>query len=154
MWSAGVRRLLPLLVHLLALARAPARATLRLRRRAAGADLIANRRLAPRRTDLDLARLRQRRLRDAHAQDAVLEVRLDLVLIHALRELERAAERAIGALHHVIARVLVSLPALVLLLAAHRQHAVLAGDVHFLGLDPRQLDLEGDLLLVLADIHH
>lgn len=48
--------------------------------------------------DLDLPRLRRRRFRDHDAQDAILQARLDRVLVHASGERERAVEFADHAL--------------------------------------------------------
>src|SRR5689334_12801344 len=101
--------------------------------------------------DLDALRLRQRCFRNADAENAVLELALDQVLIHALRQLECANESAIGSLDDLIAVVL-SFLTLTPLLAADGQHAVLGDDFDVLGLEAGQLDVEADLLFVLFDV--
>src|ERR1044072_339329 len=57
-------------------------------------------------TDLNALRLWQCGLGNSDRQHAILELALDLIFINALRQLECANERAVGALHHLIAIVL------------------------------------------------
>src|SRR5215207_7169118 len=79
----------------------------------------------------------------------MLELGLDPLLVNGTRELERAREAAVASLDHVIASLL-GIAGRTLLLATNRQHAVLRRYFDFARLDARQLDLEHDLLAILA----
>ena len=86
-----------------------------------------------------------------HGQQTVNELRIDPVLVDALRELERAEKRAIGPLDQVIPRFS-ALGAYALLLAADSQDAVFSGHFNVGRPDAGELDLEDDLLVVLSDV--
>src|SRR5690242_14829437 len=79
--------------------------------------------------DLDLSRLRGLRLRHAHCEQAVLELRGDVLTIDKLGQLDRALERAAHPLRGVNAELgTVGGLDLRVLRAADRQHVLL--EVH------------------------
>ena len=102
--------------------------------------------------DLNPPRLRKCGLRDGDVQHALVEIGLNLLLVHALRQLERPLERAIRALHEVEPPLLAFLP-LGGFLAANRQRAVLDLDLDVLLPDAGKLDVEAQLLWGLANVH-
>ena len=82
---------------------------------------------------------------------AALEIRLDLFLIDALRELEGAQERAVRPLDNLIAVVLTLLP-LAPFLTANGKHAVFRHYLDVFRLQTRELEFEPDLVVVLLDV--
>src|SRR6185503_59133 len=55
---------------------------------------------------LNALRLGERRLRNVQAEDAILKIRVDLILIYALRQLERAREGAVSSFDDLITVIL------------------------------------------------
>src|SRR5437773_11093547 len=98
----------------------------------------------------DAPRLLLRALRDGDLQHPVYVACLDRLGIRALGKRETAQERARGTLDALVtvARRLLLRAAL----AAHRQHALLGGDVDVLGLDARQVGDYDEALGFFADV--
>src|SRR4051812_1137249 len=87
-----------------------------------------------------------------HHQEAVLEFRVDALLVDRARQLERAREAAVAPLDYVVPALGV-LAGGTLLLSTNREHAVFRGHLDVAWLDARKLHLEHDLFIVLANIY-
>ena len=106
--------------------------------------------LLPGNRDGLLLLLRFRRLRHCDGQNAVLEVRFDLVDVDAAGYLERATEGSIAALGDVTILGLLFL--LFLLFALDRQDIVGKLNVDVLGIEARKLGCDLERLLLLDDV--
>src|SRR5215207_423004 len=109
------------------------------RLRAAGADLHP------------AAALPLLRQRDGDFQDAVLEARLDLLLVYALRERDAARERAVAPLGAVEA--LLPLIGFLPALAGDGEHAILDLDLHVVRGEPGQVRADHQLVPALEHLH-
>src|SRR5208282_5721715 len=109
-------------------------------------DLVATIRDA----DLHLLGLRLGALRQFHRQHTVLVFGLDGFTVHAVRQTEAAAERAVGAFD---AKVIILLHLfLELPLAANREHIVFDANVEVLLVDIWQIGLQHQFVLGLVNI--
>src|ERR671929_1230761 len=100
--------------------------------------------------DLDPARLRLLGLRDVDLEHAVLVLGADRALVGALRQADRARERAEAALEPVEALARDLLGALAL--AAHGQRVVLELDRDLVLRDPRKVERVDDLAVGLPHV--
>src|ERR1700674_3191888 len=100
---------------------------------------------------LDLLRLGFGFLRQLDLQHALVIVGVNVFMADRLGEGEGAGEAAILTLHATI--VLFFLFLLELALAVHRQSVVLDADIDVLLVDSRHFDFQGDVVLVLVDVH-
>src|ERR671918_1373716 len=103
------------------------------------------------RPNLDRPPDRLRRLRHVHREHAVLEGRLDLVLIGAGRERHRAGEAAGPPLTAVV--VLLLRLALLLAGAANREHPVLHVHLNVLLIEAGKIRAQHDLVLPVDHVH-
>jgi hypothetical protein len=102
--------------------------------------------------DLDPAPARPFGLWNHDRQHALVEARLDLLLVHLPRQHERPAEPAPAPLRQVVRLALAALAARLLLLARDREHVVLHAQLDLVLLHAWQLADHADLVLAFHDV--
>src|SRR6267378_976819 len=113
--------------------------------------LFAFKRLLSADVYLDLLRLGFSFLRQLDLQHALVIVSLDIIMVDRRGQIEGTSKAAILTLHAAV--VLFFFFLLELALTVHGQGVVLDADINVLLVDARHFDFQGDIVLVLVDVH-